>query len=310
MFKRFTNKQLFIAFAGLAVLYLGIVAFGGRTKRTFQKTIAAIDTAQVSKIVIHPPQKPQVELERTSGVWRIKLADGNTAPIQLNSLKSALGGLSLLEASQLVSRDEEDWAEYKVDSTGTQVQLYNGESKLLDVILGNFTYRTSGMNYLRLEGEEDTYLVEGYLEGNFNKEVQAWRENKIADFTTADVLGLGFATGDTGSFQISKDSTQQWVIMGEEVALDQTEVNSFISSSLYGLKGTNFVDRKPSSMTPALQLSIQTSNKGIIEIKAFSDAEHEYLIQSSQNPESYFSGKSEGLFEKIFVSKAKFFVKE
>lgn len=309
MFKRFTNKQLLITFAGLAVLYLGIVAFGGRTNRTFQKTIAAVDTSLVSKIIIHPPQKPMVELEKVSGTWRLKLSDGNTAPIQTNNLKSALGGLSLLEASQLVSRDEEDWAEYKVDSAGTQVQLFQGAEKVLDVILGNFTYRTAGMNYLRLEGEEDTYLVEGYLEGNFNKEAQAWRENKLSEFTATDVLGIGFATGDTASFQISKDSTQQWIMTGVALPLDQTEVSSYLST-LGSLKGTNFVDRSPSSMSPAMQLSIQTSSKGIIEVKAFSDAEHEYLIQSSQNPESYFSGKSEGLFEKIFVNRSKFFVKE
>lgn len=309
MFKRFTNRQLGLALAGLTVLYLGIVAFGGRTNRTFQKTLAAVDTAQVNKILISPPGKAPVELEKVSNSWRLKLSNGQTAPIQANGLKSALGSLSLLDATQLVSREEEDWGEYKVDTSGTQVQLFNADNKVLDVVLGSFTYRTAGMNYVRLAGEEETYLVEGYLEGNFNKEAKAWRENKVMDFTSSDVLGLGFARGDTSSYQLTKDSTQQWVMMGAETGLDQTEVSSYISS-IYGLKGTEFVDRKPSTMSPAMQLSIQTSNKGIIEVKAFADTEHNYLIQSSQNPETYFSGKSEGLFDKIFVNRSKFFVKE
>jgi len=309
MFKRFSNKQLGTTLAGLAVLYLVMVAFGGRTSRTFEKTLAAVDTATVNKILIHPPQKSSVELEKVSGTWRLKLEEGKTAPILANSLRSALGSLGLLEATQLVSRDEEDWGEYQVDSSGTQVQLFNGEEKILDVILGNFTYRTAGMNYVRLEDDEDTYLVEGYLEGSFNKEAKAWRENKISKFITAEVLGLGFALGDTASFQMTKDSAQQWIMAGESASLDQIEVSSYLTG-INALKGTDFVDRKPSTMSPDMQLSIQTSSAGIIEIKAFSDPEHGYLIQSSQNPESYFSGKSEGLFDKIFVSKGKFFAKE
>ncbi|MDW3648621.1 MAG: DUF4340 domain-containing protein [Bacteroidia bacterium] len=309
MFKRFTNKQLGIALAGLTVLYLGMVAFGGRKVRTFEKTLAAVDTALVNTIIVDAPQKDQVKLEKQSGVWRLKLADGNTAPVNGSGLRSALAGLSLLEASQLVSRDEDDWAEYQVDSAGTRVQLLGADGKMLDIILGNFTYRTTGMNYVRLPEDEETYLVEGYLEGNFNKAANDWRKNSIFDFTTADVQGLGFAMGESGSYKISKDSTQQWMMMESEQVLDQAEVSSYISS-IYALKSSNFVDRKPASMSPAMQLSIQTATKGIITIKAFPDAEHGFLIQSSQNPESYFSGNQEDLTEKVFVLADKFFTKE
>ena len=309
MFKRFTNKQLGVALAGLTVLYLGMVAFGGRKARTFEKTLAVVDTALVNTIIVDAPQKEQVQLEKQTGTWRLKLANGNTAPVNGNALRSALGGLALLEASQLVSRDEDDWGEYQVDSAGTRVQLMGADGKLLDIILGNFTYRTTGMNYVRMQDDEDTYLVEGYLEGNFNKAANDWRKNSICDFTTADVQGLGFAMGDGSDFKISKDSSQQWVMMENEQVLDQAEVSSFISS-IYALKSSNFVDRKPASMSPAMQLSIQTATKGIVTVKAFPDAEHGFLIQSSQNPESYFSGNQEGLTEKLFVQAERFFAKE
>lgn len=309
MFKRFTNKQLGVALAGLTVLYLGMVAFGGRKARTFEKTLAAVDTALVHTIIVGAPEKDQVQLEKQAGVWRLKLSDGNTAPVNSNALRSALGGLALLEASQLVSRDEDDWGEYQVGSDGTRVQLLGADGKVLDIVLGNFTYRTTGMNYVRLQEDEDTYLVEGYLEGNFNKAANDWRKNSICDFTTADVQGLGFAMGDGSDFKISKDSSQQWIMMGTDQTLDQTEVSTYISS-IYSLKSSNFVDRKPASMSPAMQLSIQTATKGIVTVKAFPDPEHGFLIQSSQNPESYFSGNQEGLTEKLFVQAEKFYAKK
>ncbi|MEL6253407.1 MAG: DUF4340 domain-containing protein, partial [Bacteroidota bacterium] len=183
------------------------------------------------------------------------------------------------------------------------------DGKILDIILGSFTYRTTGMNYVRLQDDEDTYLVEGYLEGNFNKAANDWRKNNLTDFTTSDVQGLGFAMGESGAYKISKDSSQQWIMMETEQALDQAEVSSFISS-IYALKSSNFVDRKPASLSPSMQLSIQTGTKGIVTIKAFPDAEHGFLIQSSQNPESYFSGNQEGLTDKLFVQAERFFAKE
>ncbi|MEM6802582.1 MAG: DUF4340 domain-containing protein [Bacteroidota bacterium] len=310
MFKRFTNKQLGIGLAALAILYLAMVAFGGRKARTFEKTLAAVDTTAVNKILISTPDKGEVELLKEAGTWRLKMEEGKTAPVQANNVRSAIGGLALLEASQLVSRDEDDWGEYQVGDKGTKVQLLGNDTNLLDVILGSFTYRTAGMNYIRLEGEDETYLVEGYLEGNFNKAATDWRQNKISDFSSADVQGIGFSLGaDAAAFQIQKDSSQNWIMMPDAAALDQSEVSTYLSS-IYSLKGKEFVDRAPASTSPAMQISIQTATKGIIELRAYTDAEHGYLIHSSQNPESYFSGNAEGLFDKLFVSKEKFFVKE
>ena len=113
MFKRFSNRQLLIALAVLAGLYLISMAVGGGAERTFEQTVAALDTAQVNKLLISPAGKEQVQLIKNGGNWNVVLANGTQAPTSGNTVVSALGNISLLEATQLVSRDEDDWAEYK-----------------------------------------------------------------------------------------------------------------------------------------------------------------------------------------------------
>ena len=308
MFKRFSNRQLLITLAVLAGLYLLSMAVGGRAERTFRDVVAAVDTAQVNKLLISPAGKEQVQLVKNAGKWNVVLPDGKQAPTSANSVRSALGNLSLLEANQLVSRDEGDWGEYKVDSAGTRIQAFNGEQQLMDIILGNFVFRAVGMNYLRVSGEEDTYLVEGYLDGTFNKAINDWRDKTIMKGSQSDIMMLAFSYPADSSFQLTKDSANQWVL-ADFTMVDQTKVNAYLSP-LISTNGSVFVDRQPLTPTPDFQLGIQTMTQGLIEIKAYPDAEHEYLISSSLNPDTYFSGKEEGLFGKIFVGQRRFLDEE
>lgn len=309
MFKRFNNKQLSIVLAAIVALYILTTAFGGKAERTFKKTLAVVDTAKVSQIMIAPPQKEPVQLMRNGNSWQVALADGNPASTAANSVKNVLQSLAFLEARQLVSRDEDQWNNYKVDSTGTRVQIMGKDKQVLDIVLGKFEYKQTGMmSYVRLYDEDEIYLVSGYLDASFNKDIDGWRDKTLIKGNKNEWAGLTFTYPADSSFALTKDTTNKWVL-ADGTPSKSTEIDSYLSK-ISNSNGTAFVNRKPLSPTPVLQLVIQTSTGMPIEIKAFPDSEHGYLLSSSLNPGAYFAGDEGGLIEKFFIGKTKFISSE
>ena len=95
------------------------------------------------------------------------------APTADNSVQSALDELNFLEATQLISRDESSWNEYKVDSGGTRVRVLEGSETTADIMLGRFEYKQTGMmSYVRPSEDEETYMVSGYLDASFQQRSQ------------------------------------------------------------------------------------------------------------------------------------------
>lgn len=305
MFKRFTTRQLLITLGVLVGLYLISLMFGGRSERTFRQTIAALDSAKVTQILITPGGGQElVTLNKNGSQWQVKLPNERFAPTADGMVERALGQISFLEAKQLVSRNEDQWGEYKVDTAGTRVQVMQGTEMALDVILGRFEYRTTGMTYTRLSGESETYMVNGFLESSFNRKTNDWRNKTVVKGNQNDWGSLTFTYPADTSFQILKGLNNSW-ILPDSTELNTSEVNTYLGA-LANLNGTDFVEATPSVATPTFQLAIQSSTAGMIEVKAFPDPEHGYLISSSQNPMAFFSGNAGGLTEKVFVGIAKF----
>ncbi|MEL6673852.1 MAG: DUF4340 domain-containing protein [Bacteroidota bacterium] len=305
MFKRFTNKQLLIFLGGLGLVYLVSLTFGGRAERTFEKTISALDTTLVNTILVQQAGQAPVTLNRQGGDWMVSLPNGQAGRTSPGIVKAALGNFALLEASQVMSTSEDDWTAYKVDTAGTRLQLKSGQEVLLDIMLGESVFKqTGGMTYVRLNDDETTYLAEGYLSTTFNKTVNEWRDNTFLKGSTNDWAMVNFAYAADSSFRLVKDTTNAWIIADGSPA-DPAEITNFLAG-ISNLTGTEFVDRSPATPTPDMQLAIQTATQGLIEIKAYPDAQHGYLLASSLNPGTYFSGQAGDLVGQIFVGKNRF----
>ena len=304
MFKRFTNKQLLIIFGALAVIYLGSMAFGGRTERTFKRTISAFDTAAVNQVFITPAGGEKVSLTKNGPEWSVELPGGGTAPTGKDFVKRALESIALLEAKQLVSKNKKDWGEYKVDTAGTRVEVMGGGEKLVDLIIGRFEYKQTGMmSYVRNEDDEDTYLVDGFLETSFNRKPEDWRNKILIPGPNTMWTSLLYTYPGDSSFQIMKGADNNW-LFPDSSAINSSEVGSFVSS-LANTNGAEFINGSPAVSTPVYQLLIQTTTKPI-EIKAYQDPTYSYILNSSANPASWFADPDGLIVEKIFVGKNKF----
>lgn len=307
MFKRFSNKQLIIVLGSLTVLYLLSLVLGGKSERTFKKTISAIDTAKVNLIRITPPNVSPVLLSRAGNEWTVQIDGGVQAPTSPGAVKSALASIAFLEAKQLVSRNEDKWGEYKVDTAGTRVEVLTGEKKSLDLVLGRFEYKQTGMmSYVRENGSDETYLVNGFLESSFNRKADDWRNKTLLKGPQSEWMSITFTYPGDSSFQIIKAADNTWML-SDSGALNTSEVNSWLSAAA-NTNGTAFSEKPPVITAPLYQVTVQTTS-GLVEVKAFEDENNQFILTSSQNPGANFADATGDIVKKLFVSKTKFLPK-
>lgn len=308
MFKRFSNKQLLLALAVLVVLYMVSFAFGGSKNGSFQKILATLDTAQVSKItIVAPKAEGPFSLNRAGNRWQLARDGGKTANVDPAAISNALAELSRLEATQLVSNSSDSWAEYQVDdATGTKITTSGGGDPL-DIVVGRFEYKqmSGGMtSYVRKAGEDEVYLVKGFFDALFNREASAWRNKTLIKGNASDWMNLTFNYPGM-PFQLFKGSDNVWR-MPDSTAVDQSQVSSYLST-ISNLAGTNFVDEIPSG-SPLMRVEVANATGQAISLNAF-PRDTTYVINSTANPESYFDGAEGDLFNKVFVPKERFVLK-
>jgi hypothetical protein len=303
MFKQFTNKQLLIVFLVLLGLYALSFAFGGKKSGSFRKNLAVVDTAQVNKIEIDAAKAESAfSLSKSDLNWQLQTGD-KTVSADRQKVKNALGSLALLEATQLVARDPEQWAEYQVDEEGgTRVKLQQGGETLLDLVIGRFEYKQSGlMSYVRLADEEDVYLVKGFLDATFNQEGDAWRNYALLRGNASDWMNVTFTYPDS-SFQLFKGMDNTWRL-SDSTEVDQTEVTSYLSA-ISSLTGSEFVDNPPAGAATQ-KVEVADASGKAIALSAY-PADTSYVVNSSFNPEAYFDGAAGDLYSKVFVGRSKF----
>lgn len=304
MFKRFTNRQLLIALGVLAGLYLLSFAFGGRKARTFRETVAVLDTAQVNQLRIMRPGTEPVELVKNGPDWQVRLPSGQLAPAEAGSVSRALGQITRLVATQLMSRREADWASFKVDSTGTRLQAMAGEGVLLDLVIGRSDFQqTRQTSYVRLADETEVYGVSGFLEMSFSRARDDWRDRTILKGNRNDWAALNLQGNRTEAFAMLKGMGSDWMLP-DSTLLDRTEVNTYLTS-LGNVRGSEFADGQIPAGEPDRQLLLTTTS-GPLEVRAYARPMGGYLISSTQNPGAVFADGDSSLTQRIFPDPMRF----
>ncbi len=305
MFKRFSNKQLLLVLVGLVVLYMLSFAFGGGKSGSFQKILATVDTAQVTQIVVTAPKAAQpISLNRAGNAWQLTPEGGKTVPADRSAVQSALKELVRLEATQLVSKSPDSWAEYQLDdATGTRIKVIGGADPL-EIVVGRFEYKqmSGGMtSYVRFADKDEVYLVKGFFDALFNREANAWRNKTLLSGSAADWMNLTFAyPGEP--FQLLKGMDNVWRLP-DSTEVDQAQLKSYLSG-ISNLTGTTFSDEKPAG-APLMRVEVANATGQAISLNAY-PKDSTFVIQSTANPDSYFDGSAGDLFEKVFVPKAHF----
>lgn len=313
MFRKINNKSLSLIFLGLLVVAaILFFANSGKEERSFRSKLVDIDSSAVTKIIVYSKAtgyKP-VSIFKKNSKWRVELPDGKSAPVVEEKIGFALQDLMKIKPQRLAARGTDKWKEFQVgkDSSGTRVQVYQGNDKTLDIILGRFNYQqqTRQMStFVRLYDDTDIYEVDGFLAFTFNQPAVSFRDGRIVYGGNLKWSELKFEyPGDSSFTLIKKDN--KWFVNNSET--DSAKTATYLRT-LGSLTKTKFADdaiiNNPEQ--PTYKLTIMNNETSIpIEVKAFVD-DNNYIIVSSQNPETKFDGKTFG--KDIFVSRNSFFKK-
>ncbi len=321
MYKKLNIKSLSIIFSVLLILVLIIFYIDSRKgERTFRSNIVDIDTSKVTSIIIYPKADRQdpVEIQRKGNLWKIKSGQ-KLFNADENIVNNILKTLIELKPKRVAATDRSRWKEFEVtDSLATRVKLITGKKTGTYIYFGKFSYqqpknqmayyynqRGTINTYVRIAKDKIVYVVEGYLGMTLNRQLNDFRNKSILKSNESNWTRLSFTYPADSSFYLVKEGGN-WLVNG--LLADSGSVKDYFSSISW-LTSSDFVDdQKPLQDEPEFTLKIEGDNfVRPIQIKAFkADTSNRYLVTSSLNEGTFFSGRASGLTEKIFTGKTRF----
>lgn len=325
MYKKLNIKSLVIIFAVLLVLVIIVFYMDSKKgERTFRSNIVDIDTSKVSSIIIYPKSNREepVEILRKGYLWKIK-SKQKLFNADENTVNNILKTMAELKPKRVAAADRSRWEEFEVtDSLATRVKLITGKKTGADIYFGKFSYQQpknqmayyynqqgTMTTYVRIAKDKIVYVVEGYLGMTLNRGLNDFRNKSILRSNKSDWTRLSFAYPADSSFNLVKEG-DKWMVDG--LLADSGSVADYFNSISW-LTSSDFVDdQKPLHAKADLSLKIEGDNfVRPLQVKAFkADTVNRYLITSSLNEGTFFSGAKSKLTEKIFIGKNKFLLSE
>lgn len=324
MFQKISNTTLIGILVVLAGLYFGIDYFTGSSagkSASLRETLVEIDTAAVSKLVISK-NGIQTQLVKENDAWKVLLADQQKVDAVEGKVVSALQTLFQAKPSRMVSKSEKKQKDYQVDSAGVQVQVFEGEEKTLDIVLGRFGTKQLPSNnpqqqfnrnniqffsYVRLSGDKEIYACDNFMGASFPTNPADYRDNNLLTLSNTDSVTAIRFNSPTSNFVLNNFGGS-WQIDGETT--DSTNLATYLDA-VRTASSRNFVDDVEISLLGEAVASITFEAKDLaqpIELKAYQHPTYQWILHSSLNPNTLFGDAS--LKEKLFVDKDKLLGKE
>ena len=298
---KFNNRTLLLIFLGLGAFFI-ITRFTKvrHGEKTLMTDVTSIDTSQVSAFSIYPAAESgqEIEFSREGNGWRVKLGE-KSAPASIQAVASGLGEIQSLKAQQLVAKNPERWNDFQVgDSLGTRVVIREGSKVSLDMIVGRFQYqpppqgsynmygqnRVTGKTYIRINGENEVYSVDGFFALSVNQGFDRWRDNTLSSVNKALVSRIRFDyPADSG--YVAQKSENKWMVAGlpADSASMERYLNRIGRTSL-----SEFADDFQPVGEPDYQLTLEGDNMSPVKIRAFAREDSVFILNSSLNPETWF----------------------
>lgn len=184
--KKLNNKILVIALVGLATVFVITRWFRSSTlDGNIRTQLTSLDRDLITEVQI-ASKDSLIRLLKEGGRWFV-VKDNFRIDADSGTVARMVQSLSTIRAKRMASRKKEKWAEYKVDSSATRVSAYYGTEKKVQLNIGTLGFNQNsngggGMNqniepytFVRLEGENDVYVVDGFLSATFPPSLKEWR---------------------------------------------------------------------------------------------------------------------------------------
>ena len=306
----YNNKLLAAIFIGLFALYaITKVVKANRGTRTFKNQLAAVDTALVQSIVLHPQieQHREIRFNRSTQGWIMQR--GNLQALaQEGKLANLLNAFRDIKPQRLVAKNQSKWAEFQLtDSLATKITLFGTNGRQLTSLLVGKVNK-GGVAFVRLPNENEVYAIDSYLGTNVNKPFNDWRNQDVINLLSNQVEKIEFKYDGDSSLVLEKGK-EGWK-MGD-VAADSTLVIQYLNS-IASKRSSKFDDQFNVGQAPRYVLTLSGKKMRLqpqIMVQGF-ESGNEVFLRSSLNPNAVFRSKKNELFAEIFKSKADFVKKK
>jgi len=202
MSKKRSSNAILIGVLGLlaALVALMLLQDSKKGSSTFKEEIVGIDADAVTAVLLSPQSNggQEIKIEKDgSGNWTVTDETGVTQPGDSSKITSMISMIETIKPQRVVSKNKDKWTEYKVEGNeSTRLKVVEGDKTTLDMLVGKFSVgqpktpegltpqqqmqlqqqqqRPEITSYVRLEGENAIYAVDGMLSFAFNQGASAF----------------------------------------------------------------------------------------------------------------------------------------
>jgi hypothetical protein len=125
-----------------------------------------------------------------------------------------LQALASLELEDVVSTNPDKRGTYQVDSTGTRVQVLQGDKVVLSLMVGKST-PDFAHTYVRPEDRAEVYRAVGVLTYNFNKRVDDWRDKTVLEVDQESVSRVVLEYPKEGTDVVLARADSLWTVVSK-----------------------------------------------------------------------------------------------
>lgn len=185
MFNKINIKTLAIILlvlaAGIALLVLQEKRQGGRN---FREHVVVLNPSEVSGILLKPQSQGHEEVRflLEDGQWYLRQGD-QKLPADSAKVSSLLAAFTNLKVQRLAATQTDKWSDFQVDDTSsTHIQIFGADRTLASLYIGRFGFNQSartGLSYVRVDGEDEVYAVEGFLSMEVNQGMAHWLKQTL-----------------------------------------------------------------------------------------------------------------------------------
>ena len=221
----------------LALIYFIIKGIEPKLERGEQTGFAAFDAAGVSKIeIMHQDGENDVTFVMDDD-WELSY------PIQYAADEQAMQRLfrvlTDMKFETIVSENPEKQSIFEVNGeNGTNIKVYKNDVMVLDFYVGKTDQ--SGMNtYIREEGSDKVYAVQGNLSYTLDRPLDQWRDKAIINIPQNDLQQVEVTWNDTTVVFTLIDSLWSIVQGDDYMEVHQNDIGA-ITKAFSPLKAQQF----------------------------------------------------------------------
>ncbi len=257
---------------------------GRSSTGTAARLFPGISAGDVNSFSIADQDGKNITLIKENGVWLVPAADN--FPADREKLERFLEKITGLSSERLVTRTKSSHKRLKVDSSefSRRVEFKTGPENE-----GHTVYVGTSSNYktvhLRIEGQNEVYLVKDLQPWEMGVESTGWWESKYFSVKADEVVKVRLKNKE-GDFSLEKQGENEWGMVGRPSRVAIDAVKGFLGR-LNSISMTESLGRKAKKEykmeTPAALLSINTRDQEIT-LAIGAEQKDAYVLKSSASP--------------------------